>query len=67
MEIKPNVSQQILHEDKSEDGKEPLWLLKFVGMFMWMVVAFFVVVVIATFVIGVISYILDPTFGEPIV
>ena len=67
MDSEPDVSQQIIDEDKSEDGREPFWLLKFVGMFIWMVVLFFVVVVIATFVIGVISYILDPTFGEPIV
>ena len=67
MDSEPDVSQQIIDEDKSEDGREPFWLLKFVGMFTWMVVLFFVVVVIATFVIGVISYILDPTFGEPIV
>ena len=67
VESEPDVSQQIIDEDKSEDGREPFWLLKFVGMFIWMVVLFFVVVVIATFVIGVISYILDPTFGEPIV
>ena len=67
MGSEPDVSQQISDEDKSEDDREPFWLLKFVGMFMWMVVLFFVVVVIATFVIGAISYILDPTFGEPIV
>ena len=67
MEIKPNVSQQILHEDKSEDVKEPLWLLRFVGYLSWILVLFSIVVVITTFIIGVISYIVDPTFGQPII
>ena len=67
MEIKPNVSQQILDEDESEDGKEPLWLLRFVGFLSWILVLFSIVVVITTFIIGVISYIVDPTFGQPII
>ena len=67
MEIKPNVSQQILDEDKSEDGNEPLWLLSFVGFLLWILVLFSIVVVITTFIIGVISYIVDPTFGQPII
>ena len=67
LEIKPNVSQQILDEDKSEDSKEPLWLLRFVGFLSWILVLFSIVVVITTFIIGVISYIVDPTFGQPII
>jgi amino acid permease len=67
LEIKPNVSQQILDEDKSEDGNEPLWLLRFVGFLLWILVLFSIVVVITTFIIGVISYIVDPTFGQPII
>ena len=67
MEVKPNVSQQILDENGSEDGKEPLWVLRFVGFLLWILVLFSIVVVITTFIIGVISYIVDPTFGQPII
>ena len=67
MEVKPNVSQQILDENISEDGKEPLWVLRFVGFLLWILVLFSIVVVITTFIIGVISYIVDPTFGQPII
>lgn len=67
LESKPNLSQQILDEDKSEDGKKPLWLLRFVGFLFWILVLFSIVVVITTFIVGVISYIVDPTFGQPII
>ena len=58
---------QILDEDKSEDGKEPLWLLGFVGSLLWILVLFSIVVVITTFIVGVISYIVDSSFGQPII
>ena len=58
---------QILDEDKSEDGKEPLWLLRFVGSLLWIPVLFSIVVVITTFIVGVISYIVDSSIGQPII
>lgn len=67
LESGPDLSQQILDEDKSEDDKEPFWLLRFVGFLLWILVLFSTVVVITTFIIGVISYIVDPTFGQPII
>ena len=67
MGSEPDVSQQILDEDKPEDDREPFWLLRFVGFLSWILVLFSIVVVITTFIIGVISYIVDPTFGQPII
>ena len=58
---------QILDEDKSEDGNEPLWLLRFVSSLLWILVLFSIVVVITTFIVGVISYIVDSSFGQPII
>ena len=58
---------QILDEDKSEDGNEPLWLLRFVSSLLWILVLFSIVVVITTFIVGVISYIVDSSIGQPII
>ena len=58
---------QILDEDKSEDGNEPLWLLRFVSSLLWILVLFSIVVGITTFIIGVISYIVDSSFDQPII
>ena len=58
---------QILDEDKSEDGNETLWLLRFVSSLLWILVLFSIVVVITTFIVGVISYIVDSSFGQPII
>lgn len=67
MECEPNMSQQAPGEDETMNDKDSFWLLRFVGFFMWMLVLFSVAVVVMTFFVGVIAYILDPTFGQPIV
>lgn len=66
MECELNMSQQAPGEDETMNDKDPFWLVRFVGFFMWMLVLFSVAVVIMTFFIGVISYIVDPTFGKTI-
>jgi len=67
MECELNISQQAPGEDETMNDKDLFWLLRFVGFFMWMLVLFSVAVVIMTFFVGVLSYIVDPTFGQPIV
>ena len=67
MECEHNMSQQVLNGDKTMDDEGLFWLLKFVGFLIWILVLFSVVVVITTFIVGAISYILDPSFGQPII
>ena len=67
MECGLNMSQQTSGEDETMNDKDLFWLLRFVGFFMWILVLFSVAVVIMTFFVGVLSYIVDPTFGQPIV
>ena len=66
MECEQDMSQQAPGEDETMNDKDTFWLLRFVGFFMWMLVLFSVAVVIMTLFIGVISYIVDPTFGKTI-
>ena len=66
MECEPDMSQQAPGEDETMNDKDTFWLLRFVGFFMWMLVLFSVALVIMTLFIGVISYIVDPTFGKTI-
>ena len=67
MECEHSMSQQVLNGDKTMDEGGLFWLLKFVGFLIWILVLFSVVVVITTFIVGAISYILDPSFGQPII
>ena len=67
MECENSMSQQVINGNKTVDDEGLFWLLKFVGFLMWILVLFSVVVVITTLIVGVISYIVDPSFGQPII
>jgi hypothetical protein len=67
MECEYSVSHQVLKEQKTMEDKGLFWLLRFVGFLMWILLLFAIVVVITTLIVGVISYIVDPSFGQPII